>query len=454
MQHITIPVLIFICAFLFPSPVLADVAPPNDPPGSSIDPGGDTNVQMMSERVIINVWPFTSLEQNRVKVTADFLMRNQGKVDETLLVRFPLTDPSGKDNGYSGYPEIQNFGVQVNSEWLATITTTPNPIDNTASILWASFYVSFPVGEDIPIHVVYDHSPWGIYPWAQIKYILETGRGWYGAIGTADIILRLPYRANDTNVDLSETTRGGKFVGNEMQWHWENIEPERSDNVVITILYPVVWNAILQAQADSESDPKNVQALISLSSVYRDVATEKHGFVAQEQLALLSQKVIEQAIQIEPNSADLHAELADNILWQNLPGKVQDPNFCVSPSGKQILNEIEIANNLEPDNKKLQTVIKSMKPWCNIQVPGLITSTSTPSLSMTSTIGAEVETATLTNNPKSTSTPYSRTTFVATPMTENSRSASVTKELFLGIFLLATGFVLGLVTTKKRQGRK
>ncbi len=79
----------------------ADGAPPPEPDMGGVAPYHpiDTNVQMISETVIIDALPsptrWTSTEfnwnSNRVKVHASFTLRNQGKEEEKMQVIFPLT---------------------------------------------------------------------------------------------------------------------------------------------------------------------------------------------------------------------------------------------------------------------------------------------------------------------------------------------------------------------------
>src|SRR5690606_26879186 len=89
-------------------------------------------------------------------------------------------------------------------------------------IPWAVFDVTFPPNQDVMIEVTYDVEGFGYYPYEVFKYVLETGAGWNGTIGSADVILRLPYEASDKNVwvegveGYGPATQGGVFSGNEV----------------------------------------------------------------------------------------------------------------------------------------------------------------------------------------------------------------------------------------------
>src|SRR5262245_28303675 len=64
---------------------LADVAPPQPPPGSNVSVDDPlTMVQMMNEDVLM-----TLDDNTRVHVQATFEFKNQGTQTETMQVRFP-----------------------------------------------------------------------------------------------------------------------------------------------------------------------------------------------------------------------------------------------------------------------------------------------------------------------------------------------------------------------------
>src|SRR5262245_50635241 len=98
MYHVPtrIMLMLFLCTLTLMvcvRPVSADAAPPPDPAveGAAPDHPQKTNVQMMSETVVIDATPNPALwEQsldmlkmtNRVRVNASFTMRNQGDQEE------------------------------------------------------------------------------------------------------------------------------------------------------------------------------------------------------------------------------------------------------------------------------------------------------------------------------------------------------------------------------------
>lgn len=132
----TIIILLFLLTFAHGA--RADVAPPEQPPGSNIDPGNKTQVRMVSERVVLDVQGRPTGEQRPqlagdaalAQVNADFQMRNLGGDAEHLQVRFPLGDPSGQSSGFGEFPQVQNFAASVNGQHVATtVITSTNPQD-------------------------------------------------------------------------------------------------------------------------------------------------------------------------------------------------------------------------------------------------------------------------------------------------------------------------------------
>ena len=182
--------LLILLLFAFPSTVLADVAPPANPPGSNLQPGSETTqVRMVAETVLIDVKADSGL--GTARVTADFTMRNLGNQPESMAARFPIT----ANDGFGNYPEIKELVVKVNGQEIPYQRANyPDIRYQDKDVPWAEFNITFPVGQDVPIQVVYNLKGSGYMPYTAFYYILETGAGWKDTIGSADIILRLPIR--------------------------------------------------------------------------------------------------------------------------------------------------------------------------------------------------------------------------------------------------------------------
>lgn len=338
--------LIVLLALALAGPALADAAPPLRPPGSDLAPGGETQVQMVAETVLIEIVP-----PGGVHIRADFTLRNQGAAEERMAVRFPLEDTAFPASAHVGPVQVQNLAVAIGGQAVPWREIEEPFRDGNPPIRWAAFDVTFPPGQDVPLTVTYDTSLSGYGPgkgMALVRYILETGAGWYGPIGRADIIVRLPYPAVPENVRAPATKASGpEFAGRDARWHWESLEPTREDNWMLNLVWPEDWQRLLDARAALAARPADAQAALALAEACRMAGSDAKGFVASEPLAGEAQAAVEQALAHAPGSADLHAELAAILVWR-LPYGVTPAD----PSLPRIRAELRAALALDAQNAR------------------------------------------------------------------------------------------------------
>lgn len=246
----------------------ADMAPPQPPLGSGIVPGQETTqVRMLAETVLIEL-PSSSPSANwQAAVSATFTMRNLGSASESMQARFPMFmtyEYLGVEAGCPGpdthYPAVQNFRalvegkpVAVKIDEVAMSHYENNQQSTVKKPCWANFPVTFPPDQDVQVEVRYQIQGQlfghGITNYLGFPYILTTGRGWQGTIGSAEITVRLPYPVNALNT--MEISAGGQVSGNEVRWHFTDFEPE-SNTVVWVFLQP---GHLAGAAARRESGP-------------------------------------------------------------------------------------------------------------------------------------------------------------------------------------------------------
>ena len=102
--------LVVLISLILSSGASADIAPPQQPPGFSPEPGNEiTQVRMLAETVTIDV---LSVDPPQAHVSAFFTMRNLGSSTESMAVRFPIA----ASDGFSRFPEIKNVGIKVNNK--------------------------------------------------------------------------------------------------------------------------------------------------------------------------------------------------------------------------------------------------------------------------------------------------------------------------------------------------
>lgn len=349
--------------FLLPMPAQADIAPPEQAPGSNIQPARATQVQMAAERVVIEILRVKGARDTGLpvaNVVASFTMRNTGSAAETMTVRFPLSDPSGQGDGFGGHPEIAQVIVTVNGKRTPTrVVTTPNPRgESEPPIRWAAFDVTFPPGEDVAIDVQYTLQSTGYMPYGRFKYILETGAGWQGPIGLATFVLKLPYPANEENVVLGQSTPGGQFFGDEVRWMFKDIEPTEQDNFYVTVLAPSVWERILEARRRAEAAPKSATAWRELAQAYLSAIFGKYGPEIGTNFVPLIEEAYRRAQENDPTSAQLHAEWAQTLLSLYPPIFELDPTIV-----EKIFAALKAAFERDPSNPLAQKVLSDMRDW-------------------------------------------------------------------------------------------
>jgi tetratricopeptide (TPR) repeat protein len=324
-------VLSIIILFAVPSAALADIAPPQNPPGSNLDPGSEvTQVRMLAETVLINVQKdSTPGSLGRAHVTADFTMQNLGTESEQLAVRFPIAINNGYDNSY---PEITNIAIQVNgnrvgfqrSDYVAEFGSFHGD-----TVPWAEFDVIFPAGKNVAIQVAYDLKGTGFtdQPYTSFYYTLATGAGWKDTIGSADIILRLPYPASAQNVLLgysdSPPAADANFQGNEVRWHLENFEPSSNgpaSNLEFDLVTPAVWQTVVTELDNVTKNPNDGEAWGRLGKAYKTAIITVKLFrtgplyrsdPGGEELYQLSVDAYQKCLALLPNDALWHAGFAE-----------------------------------------------------------------------------------------------------------------------------------------------
>jgi hypothetical protein len=356
-------VALLVILMAFPSSVHADVAPPYYPPGVNPQPGEEvTQVRMVVETVVIDVLKdITPQSLGQAHVTADFTMRNLGTRDESMAARFPISVNDGRWN----YPELNNLLVKVNGKQIqyrrADYPELETP--NGDPVPWAEFDITFPAGEDVSIHIEYDLQGTGYYPFTAFYYILTTGAGWKDTIGSADIILRLPYEADPQNVILDfeigwgTTTSGGVMQGNEVRWHFEDFEPDQ--NVEFVLVAPAAWQAVLTARDNAEKHPNDGEVWGMLGKAYKSILQPKgpREDVGGEELYQLSVEAYEKCLELKPNDAQWHAGFADllasHVMWDYY-------TINNDPTTYRALNEMQTALELAPNDPIVQAIAQDM----------------------------------------------------------------------------------------------
>lgn len=370
-RQLTIVLVLFVAALplIIIHNVWADAAPPPQAAASDVAPGQGTQVQMISETVVLEVrsepmingdYTFT---RTVASVTADFLMRNLGRVTETMDVRFPMAWPT-KEEG-APYPVIQDIQAEVDGR---QVITRQADFDSQPWTVWP---VTFPPDRDVRLRVAYrtqalewNNSLLGSFSslhlignesLAEFYYILETGAGWRGPIGQGDIIFRFPYPASSEMIESSNffwpvyTSTVPSFVaeGHDLRWHFTNLEPTSQDNVRLSVITPPMWQAILDARWQVQRSPNDAQAQIRLGEAYWAAIPIKNtwpeGTSLVNHFGPLAEAAFKRAVELAPNDILAHVSYARFLTyhaWSETP----------EPYYSRALQEVNHVLEMEPNN--------------------------------------------------------------------------------------------------------
>lgn len=366
--------------------VRADMAPPMAPPGSNLLPGGEsTYVRMMAETVtmVIETDP-TDQEKVIGRTTAVFTMRNIGTNEERMQARFPLSFSDGGNDGYFNYPEIPAISVKVDGRNAATRREMQPPYNARTwgevrpEVPWAVFEVAFPPQKDVRVEVAYVVNGYGYYPQFTFDYILETGAGWHGTIGSADIILRLPYEVDSMNVMAvasgmpEHNPAAGTFRGNEIVWHYDSLEPTAENNISVAVISPSLWSPLESDKDALSRNPNDGEAWGRLGKAYKEAARMGKGGYPREdagglELVRLSEEAYKRCLAILPEDPLWHYGYAD-LLWMEywwLARRSAEEDLL-----SRTLTELQSALALDPDNPQAMDLLG----FIEASVPGSVES--------------------------------------------------------------------------------
>jgi hypothetical protein len=447
---------------LLSTPVLADVGVrPILPGGSSLQPEAETPIQMADEVVTMNVRPATEADNTIIllnpdayglqfqpiwysyiaEVQADFTMRNPTSEAVNLIAWFPLASAlenvSWEINPDETVPRIASFKVVVDGKPVDyAVSELPNPKGTDKPLLpWASFPVSFPAGKDTSIQVSYLFPLQPAVKGSELAlyYIFQTGAGWAGPIGQAELILNLPYPASpETLARMDPSNLGlpyfmadpnanlpldGVMEGSQARWTWTDFEPGPQDDFSIWLADPVQYQQLQTAQAAIQANPKDGQAWLELASIYRNLATRAWNYPSIFADSYLSAglEAYKKAVELLPEHPEPHVgvamlSLSPYMMEVNAPSEVMG----LVQEELRIARELEIAHpNLAEQAQISSSILDDSLNNYFYKI------TATADSAATSTGWAkETEVAAVTSVPSSTPTPQpSLTATILAPRT-------------------------------------
>jgi hypothetical protein len=296
-------------------------------------------------------------------------MKNLGEESETLLVRFPIS----VNDGFFNFPEIDDFHVYADNIMLET-DPLQMPGEHGDTIQWVHFEVEFPPGEIVELEVDYTLDGTGEYPFVSYYYLLETGAGWNDTIGSGDIIVNLPYPATnktvfiDSHLGWGGTTDSAILEGNQVRWHFENLEPTNQDNISIAMVWPSAWHKVELESQNVAANPNDGEAWGRLGKIYKELGKQRKTFREDpggEALFQLSLEAYENALEILPEDALWHAGLGDLLFWKY--------DWYITPKTEENragflrgMEEFQIAYSLDPEDPYILSYIEDRYHYVNM----------------------------------------------------------------------------------------
>jgi hypothetical protein len=360
------------------SPVLADMGvQPILPGGSNIQPEGETPIQMASEKVVLNVRPATEVDDTVVirnpaeyglpgsfdgspgmypavaDVLADFTMVNPTNEAVSMTAWFPLASALETEewniNPDEVVPRIERFQVILDGKPLEyTVHEMPNPKgEDKPPLPWVSFQVTFPAGEETHVQISYIVPTWWSYEGLTMNlyYVFQTGAGWAGPIGKAELLVNLPYPASAETI--YEMPKGGQIEGHQVRWTWTDLEPGPQDDFFIKLLMLDRWDELQDARAAVAANPRDGESWLNLAYTYIMLTRGKAYSAARmlpgfgEIYQPLGVQAAEEALRLLPDDGRPHYELA--ILYASaLPENASREDL------QPVMDELKIVEAHEP----------------------------------------------------------------------------------------------------------
>jgi hypothetical protein len=366
---------VLLVVFLLPAaPVRADIAPPKPPPGANILPGEEfTQVRMLAETVVFEVQSPAAgvepLDDNvaivaQARVSATFTMRNLGSQAESMAVRFPLN--YWVFNYADNMPDIGDLQVKVDGSPVSTrhIQSTEPADTKSTTFDWSEFDVTFPPGQDVAIEASYTSiasgfSNQGGEQTMVFQYILETGAGWNDTIGSADIIMRFPFAVSAENVldegaGYGSPTPNFTFNGNEIRWHYDNLEPTQHDNILIPLVRLAAWQEVVDARQAVQDNPSDGEAWGRLGMRIKAVLLSHHTLRMDpgvDSLYSEARQAYERCLELLPKDGLWHFGYAD-LLWQHYNTQRLMPAGVDPAEAELAVRELQLSMQLAPNNER------------------------------------------------------------------------------------------------------
>ncbi len=281
-----------------------------------------------------------------VHVSAEFRMKNTGSSNEKLNIYFPLSDYLYVGGYSEDTSNITNFKVNGNELPLSSITNVPTTINGkTQSMPVYEWPQTFNAGSTTNISVEYDTKSGEDVEVFYLTYVLGTGRGWKGPIGSGEIKFVLPQTLTNYSVvskapKIQENKIPYRISGNSIIVPLSNYEPEADDVIALGVYNQGIVSEIEQLK----KQPATYANTLSIAKLFRGLSIGPHCAFCVDPAAQQAQNYYVSALDKASSKDELNAVLASYAYG----GSSQDPGL------DKIFEYMALATDKECDLEKYQ----------------------------------------------------------------------------------------------------
>jgi hypothetical protein len=252
-----------------------------------------------------------------------------------------------------------------------------------AEMAWSGFEVTFPLDQDVLIRVDYVMTPERGFEDDNLhafQYVLQTGAGWKGTIGRANIVVHFPYFVSDQNV-LSGTTPGYQTLYDEIYWSFQDLEPTPADNIFVAFIRPSTWQKMFELQKNVKADVHDVPSWNELAEFYRQLSCCNYKSLRYPDLMSKAEKAWQQNLAANPEDPRANSGYAnflyETVFWNTVNGDTEAANNL-----QTILHYIRLALEKDPRDEMALEVLQKLRnviPDLPFTAPPTFTPTTGPS---------------------------------------------------------------------------
>jgi len=244
------------------------------------------------------------------RVTADFDLANPEAKAQSIQVGFPLNVPPASANS-GGFINLTGLRAFVAGSEVSTTLQT------VGADTWSAWQMTFAPGLT-HVHVTYDLPATVDRCSAELGYVLHTGAAWAGTIGQADLIVRYPYAAEATFLSphglyLGDTTAGSQVAGNDLRWHYDNLEPTKANDLAVTFVTPECWLQVAAARNALNANA-TAQNYWHLANTYADLVLYGHSFYSPL-IAQVADAQFQKALALDPQNPQITSDYAQFLVF-------------------------------------------------------------------------------------------------------------------------------------------